>query len=125
MQAVLSQVVENPEPTPPPPPIVQPLIAQDIKEECPEELPPPPTSISVETNNNNNCLSDCQVVDLQADMPSAGVGGVGGTGDTSDLLTELYDDVMQCVYDDVASTGGDLDIFAAAAAGDPTAGAVT
>ena len=66
-------------------------------------MPPPPTSISVETNNNNS-LSDCQVVDLQADMPAAGVGG-GGTGDTSDLLTELYDDVMQCVYDDVASTG--------------------
>ena len=37
----------------------------------------------------------------------------------------LYDDVMQCVYDDVASTGGDLDIFAAAAASDPTAGANT
>ena len=66
-------------------------------------MPPPPTSISVETNNNNNSLNDCQVVDLQADLPSAGVGG--GAGDTSDLLTELYDDVMQCVYDDVASTG--------------------
>ena len=66
-------------------------------------MPPPPTSISGETNNNNS-LNDCQVVDLQADMPAAGVGG-GGTGDTSELLTELYDDVMQCVYDDVASTG--------------------
>ena len=98
------ETIHQPTPPPPPPP---PPPAHAVKEESSEELPPPPETATVAAVPANAA----PVVDIAADLPD-----LSGTND--DLLTELYDDVMQCVYDDVASTGGDLDIFAAAASGE-------
>jgi len=68
--------------------------AIEIKEEV-EEV----SQHNEEDNLSNNQNAAAVDLDLSTDLPTDG---------KEFDIGELYDDVMQCVYDDVASTGGDL-----------------